>query len=135
METSFELHNVMLNNDWDSAHERLIKCKVIVNKFFFTTQKMEFSITDFFSKYNQFRRNLVTLHLLKKSSMENVIFCAAFFFLIFSRVYKLICKRYTRKFRYFLCNCKVFLNWNRVLENRVWVLFYLLTNSSPSHMK
>ena len=37
-----------------------------------TAQKMEFSIKDFFSKSNQ-----IWSHLLKKSLMENLIFCEA----------------------------------------------------------
>ena len=45
----------------------------------FTVQKMNFSIKDFFSKCNQIRRKLrIWLHLLKKSLMENFIFCAVF---------------------------------------------------------
>ena len=43
----------------------------------YTTQKMKFSIKDFFSKCDQIRSFLRILsHLLKKSSMENFIFCA-----------------------------------------------------------
>ena len=42
-----------------------------------TTQKMKFSIKDFFSKCDQIRRKLrISSHLLKKSLMENFIFCA-----------------------------------------------------------
>ena len=42
-----------------------------------TAQKIEFSIKDFFSKCDQIRSFLrIWLHLLKKSLMENVIFCA-----------------------------------------------------------
>ena len=38
---------------------------------------MKFSIKDFFSKCDQIRRKLrIWSHLLKKSSMENFIFCA-----------------------------------------------------------
>ena len=38
---------------------------------------MKFSIKDFFSKYYQIRRKLrIWSHLLKKSLMENFIFCA-----------------------------------------------------------
>ena len=37
-----------------------------------TTQKMKFSIKDFFSKNNL----RIWSHLLKKSLMENLIFCA-----------------------------------------------------------
>ena len=42
-----------------------------------TAQKMKFSIKDFFSKCNQIRSFLwIWSHLLKKSLMENFIFCA-----------------------------------------------------------
>ena len=42
-----------------------------------TTQKMKFSIKDFFSKCDQIRRKLrIWSHLLKKSGMENFSFCA-----------------------------------------------------------
>ena len=42
-----------------------------------TAQKMKFSIKDFCSKCDQIRRKLRTWsHLLKKSLMENFIFCA-----------------------------------------------------------
>ena len=44
-----------------------------------TTQTMKFSITDFFSKYDEIRRKmhlLKKLHLLKKHLMENFIFSA-----------------------------------------------------------
>ena len=41
-----------------------------------TAQKMKFSIKDSFSKYDQTRRKLrIWSHLLKKSLMENFIFC------------------------------------------------------------
>ena len=43
----------------------------------YTTQKMKFSIQDFFIKSDQIRGKLRTWsHLLKKSLMENFIFCA-----------------------------------------------------------
>ena len=43
----------------------------------YTTQKMKFSIKDFFSKCDQIRRKLrIWSHLLTKSLMENFIFCA-----------------------------------------------------------
>ena len=42
-----------------------------------TTQKMKFSIKDFFSECDQIRRKLrIWSHLLKKSFMANFIFCA-----------------------------------------------------------
>ena len=44
---------------------------------FNTAQKMKFSIKEFFSKCDQIRRKLrIWSHLLKKSLMENFIFCA-----------------------------------------------------------
>ena len=43
-----------------------------------TAQKMKFSIKDLFSKCDQSRRKMrIWSHLLKKSLMENLIFCAA----------------------------------------------------------
>ena len=42
-----------------------------------TAQKMKFFIKDFFSKCDQIRRKLrIWSHLLKKSLMKNIIFCA-----------------------------------------------------------
>ena len=42
-----------------------------------TTQKMKFSVKDFFSKYDQTRSFLrIWSYLLKKSLMENLTFCA-----------------------------------------------------------
>ena len=44
-----------------------------------TAQKIKFSIKDFFSKCDQIRKKLqFWSHLLKKSLMENVIFCAEY---------------------------------------------------------
>ena len=41
-----------------------------------TTQKVKFSMKDFFSKYDQIRSFLwIQSHLLKKSLIENFIFC------------------------------------------------------------
>ena len=40
---------------------------------------MKFSIKDFFSKYDQIRRKIwIWSHLLRKSFMENFIFCAVY---------------------------------------------------------
>ena len=41
-----------------------------------TAQKMKFFVKDFFSKCNQIAENCEFSHLLKKSLMENIIFCA-----------------------------------------------------------
>ena len=47
-----------------------------------TAQKMKFSIKDFFSKYDHIRRKLhIWSHLLKKSVMDNFIFCEVYSFL------------------------------------------------------
>ena len=49
---------------------------VIVHLKEYTAQKMKFSIKNFFSKYEQIRSFLqIWSHLLKKSLMENFIFC------------------------------------------------------------
>ena len=44
-----------------------------------TAQKIKFSIKDFFSKCDQVRNFLrIWSHLLKKSLMENLIFCVVY---------------------------------------------------------
>ena len=49
-----------------------------MNLFTVTAQKMKFSIYDFFSKCDQISSFLwISSHLLKKSLMENFIFCTA----------------------------------------------------------
>ena len=53
---------------------------VQINSLPYTAQKMKFSIKDFFSKYDQIQRKLqIWSHILKKSLMENLIFCAVLF--------------------------------------------------------
>ena len=54
----------------------------------YTVQKMKFSIVDFFSKCDQIRSFLrIWSHLLKKSTMENFIFCAVFRFYLSHKFY------------------------------------------------
>ena len=60
--TRVEFQSVMLPH---------VSCKIL------TAQKMKFSIKDFFSKSDQICRKLrIWSHLLKKSFMENFVFCA-----------------------------------------------------------
>ena len=55
----------------------LLLTKLNVYGSVYTTQKMKFSLKYFFSKCDQIRRKLrIFSHLLKKSLMENLIFCA-----------------------------------------------------------
>ena len=50
----------------------------------YTAQKMKFSIKDFFRKCHQIRRKLrIWPYLLKKSLMENFIFCAVIYTIIY----------------------------------------------------
>ena len=59
-------------------------CKVSIDNKSITAQKMKFSIKDFFSKCDQIRRKLrIWSHLLKKSLMEKLIFCAVYWESIF----------------------------------------------------
>ena len=56
----------------------------------YTAQKMMFSVKAFFGKFDQIHRFLrIWSHLLKKSLMENLIFCAVYALIIpiFSRVH------------------------------------------------
>ena len=57
---------------WCCDYYYLSSCLVIC-----TAQKMKLFVKEFFSKYDQIRRKLrIWSHLLKKSLMENFIFCA-----------------------------------------------------------
>ena len=61
----------------------------------FTAQKMKFSIKDFFSRCDQIRGFLrIWSHLLKKSSIENILFCAV---LCCQKYSYLSSKRFTKK--------------------------------------
>ena len=61
----------MVKDSGDHFKEQSLSRSVTLHK------KMKFSIKDFYSKCNQIRSSLqFWSHLLKKSSMENVTFCA-----------------------------------------------------------
>ena len=54
-----------------------INKKLLILKRSFTAQKMKLSITNFFTKGDRIRRKIwIWSHLLKKSLMENFVFCA-----------------------------------------------------------
>ena len=54
-----------------------IKELILMIRDIYTAQKMKFSINNFFSKCGQIRSFLrIWSHLLKKSLIENFIFCA-----------------------------------------------------------
>ena len=78
-----QLQSIMyqIYESFDDVHEIrsvfLHMSKAFISYGMSTAQKMKFSIEDFFSKCDQIRRNLrVESHLLKKSLVENFIFCA-----------------------------------------------------------
>ena len=65
--------SIRCQNKDDKRKRSLIVLKVTTD----TAQKSKFSIRDFFSKCDQIRSFLrIWPHLLKKSLMENFIFCA-----------------------------------------------------------
>ena len=61
-----------------ASSERLMSTEHLLSKILqHTAQKMKFSIKDFFYKCDEIRRKpRIWSHLLKKSLMENSIFCA-----------------------------------------------------------
>ena len=66
----------MLMSQSECQHVRP-KCILLIS--FTNTQKMKFSIKDLFTKCDQIGRTLqIWSHLLKKSLMENFIFCAVY---------------------------------------------------------
>ena len=74
------LSSNLLKNLWkksELAKDEISIWIELLSLIFDTTQKMKFSITDFLSKCDQIRRKLrIWSHLLRKSLMENFIFCA-----------------------------------------------------------
>ena len=74
-ETDFTTSLETIISKLSNSYEKLI----LMGDFYMTTtaQKMKFSIKNFFNKCDQIRRKLpIWSHLLKKSLMENFIFCA-----------------------------------------------------------
>ena len=73
-----------------------------------TAQKMTFSIKDFFGKWEQIRSFLrICSHLIKKSLMENVIFCAVNGYLILISDNCLFCHNLLTREIYYAIN-----TWN-----------------------
>ena len=72
------LSSNLLKNLWkksELAKDEISIWIELLSLIFDTTQKMKFSITDFFSKCDQIRRKLRILsHLLKESMMESSFF-------------------------------------------------------------
>ena len=73
-------------NKYITTFCKTFRCKIIQKTFIsietvllviITAKKMKFSIKDFFGRCDQIRMKLrIWSHLLKKSLMENFIFCA-----------------------------------------------------------
>ena len=75
--------------------------------FIYTAQKMKFSFKDFFSKCDQIHRKLrIWPHLLKKSLMENVIFCPVIEAQKLFTTGAMITFRSARKLRSYLLNIR-----------------------------
>ena len=101
----------------------------------FTTQKMKFSIKDFFSKCDQIRRKLrIWSHLLKKSLMKNFIFCV-----VIEQLHDLL---KTEKFRsvfssllllHVLSASVVMNKLGQVLLENIW-FYYCFTDSISGEM-
>ena len=66
----------MLSIWWNYLIGKFIKWYEVGCLNSYTAQKMKFSIKNFFSKCDQIRRKLrIWSHILKKSLIENFIFC------------------------------------------------------------
>ena len=74
--TNFRFLFNLLNNNCMCCHQDSWSYGLVIDHSI-AVQKMKFSIKDFFSKCDQVRRKLrISSHLLKKSLMEILIFCA-----------------------------------------------------------
>ena len=70
-----QLHFGLVNPDWVQLY--LINCTISTCHIRRFSQKMKFSIKDFFTKCGQIRRRVwIWSHSLKKSQIENFIFYA-----------------------------------------------------------
>ena len=95
---------------WDFGHKVTKICSktyindfcfspFLIDFFYFFPQKTKFSIKDFFSKCDQIRLFLrMWSHLLKKSFMENFVFCAATDMQFFKPKTWLVCRINTRSY-------------------------------------
>ena len=80
-----------------------------------TIQKMKFSIKGFISKCDQIRRKLrIWSHLLKKSLMENFIFCAVTALIVISASVSVILDLNYLRLQSLTSATLLWLNWNRV---------------------
>ena len=71
--------SVKISTEFQFIHTDIAVIEDIVVRVL-TAQKLKFSIKDFFSKCDKIRRKMrIWSHLLKKSLMENFIFCAVTF--------------------------------------------------------
>ena len=83
------------------CHKGLLK-NLILKVQNYTAQKMKFSIMDLFSKYDQIRSfQRIWSRLLKKSLMENFIFCAVLILTKTIILFRVLCIR--NSFYYKLC--------------------------------
>ena len=83
--------------------------------FNITAQKMKFFIKDFFSKADQIRSFLrIWSNLLKKSLMENLIFCAVFWWALITRIFVKFYKIARNLLD--MMNCQGNRDWNWILH-------------------
>ena len=97
---------------------------------FYHCTKMKFSIKDFYSKYDQIHSFLrIWSHLLRKSFMENVIFCAVYGQKSLSKFYCLpnVSNRCTFRTSSNVCN--------RVSPSKLINGFNTLTINVPHHIE
>ena len=88
----------------------IVLCSMLLSmEKFDTVQKMKFSIKDLFSKYDQICSFLwIWSYLLKKSLMENFIFCAAWTSLVCSLLLDLLSLRPSQS----LCHLDILVGMN-----------------------
>ena len=102
----------------------------------YTAQEMKFSIKDFFSKCAQIRKKLrVWSHLLRKSLMENFIFCAVLgelWYGITVQKMKFSIKDFFNK-----CDQRCLKRWSHLLKTLFsvqWIIFLLLFNPASHYV-
>ena len=113
----------LLLNQYPSKLLNQYSKEFVLLDLFFTAQKIKFSIKDFFRKCDQIRRKLrIWSHFLKKSLIENFIFCVVFW-LRAKIIEELTLAISERK-----VNCVCFLHC--VESVQIWSFFWSVVNPS-----
>ena len=113
------LSMTLFPNNWKTQCIFFCNCRIkikIAKRFAYATQKMKFSIKDFFSQCDQIRSFLrIWSHVLKKSSMGNVIFLCGYIF----KIWKTLFLYFWSKLKYIFLVIVLYWKFNLILPTKL----------------